>query len=156
MYYEKIIKETILHITYAQNVDTCISILGISIHELNFLYKFSLAISSYWINKGLFKNISFSSCCIRSYNKNKNEQEIAVSHNLLGLRIPLILCFYLVMKAIFLPRIPLVSATVPWVFWIRQGDCYDNLQINFDNCFSSVHYKLLIFYNILPCKSFMC
>lgn len=40
------------------------------------------------------------------------------------LEIPLILCFYLVVKELFIPLYPLVSAIVTWALWVRQGKCF--------------------------------
>lgn len=63
----------------------------------------------------------------------------AVFQNFLGLGIPLILCFYLVIKGIFFPPYtPLVSAIVTWVFGIVKGNVtnllhgfYYNFSIDF-------------------------
>lgn len=58
-------------------------------------------------------------------------RKISGISKLLGLGIPLILCFYLVKKGILFPLYPLVSAIVTWIFMGHQGECYKIVTSNF-------------------------
>ena len=59
----------------------------------------------------------------------KMDKKSAVFQNLLGLGIPLILCFYSVIKEIFSPLIlPPGECHCNMGVLKRQGKCYDNLK----------------------------
>ena len=78
----------------------------------------------------------------------------AVFQNFLGLGIPLILCFNLVVKGIFFSSlIPLVSAIFTWTFWIVKKDVtkllpkYFNL-FNFSQTFFVYLFNIFTFHTV--------